>query len=41
MTYKVIIPAAGQGKRMGAGKNKLFFRVRWKTAINFIPTGNF
>ena len=23
MGYQVVIPAAGQGKRMGAGKNKL------------------
>lgn len=27
MTYKVIIPAAGQGKRMGAGKNKLLLEL--------------
>lgn len=27
MTYQVIIPAAGQGKRMGAGKNKLFIEL--------------
>jgi 2-C-methyl-D-erythritol 4-phosphate cytidylyltransferase len=27
MTYEVIIPAAGQGKRMGAGKNKLFLKI--------------
>lgn len=27
MTYEVIIPAAGQGKRMGAGKNKLFLEI--------------
>ena len=27
MTYKVIIPAAGKGKRMGAGKNKLFLEL--------------
>jgi 2-C-methyl-D-erythritol 4-phosphate cytidylyltransferase len=27
MTYKVIIPAAGQGKRMGAGKNKLLLEI--------------
>ena len=30
MTYKVIIPAAGQGKRMGAGKNKLFLELDGK-----------
>jgi 2-C-methyl-D-erythritol 4-phosphate cytidylyltransferase len=27
MTYQVIIPAAGQGKRMGAGKNKLLLQL--------------
>lgn len=27
MTYQVILPAAGQGKRMGAGKNKLLLEV--------------
>lgn len=27
MAYKVIIPAAGQGKRMGAGKNKLYLTI--------------
>lgn len=27
MTYEVIIPAAGQGTRMGAGKNKLFIEL--------------
>ena len=27
MTYQVIIPAAGQGKRMGAGRNKLFLEL--------------
>jgi 2-C-methyl-D-erythritol 4-phosphate cytidylyltransferase len=27
MAYQVIIPAAGQGKRMGAGKNKLFLTL--------------
>ena len=31
MTYQVIIPAAGQGKRMGAGKNKFFL------SLNEIP----
>jgi 2-C-methyl-D-erythritol 4-phosphate cytidylyltransferase len=31
MTYQVIIPAAGQGKRMGAGKNKLLLK------LNHIP----
>ncbi|WAA09455.1 2-C-methyl-D-erythritol 4-phosphate cytidylyltransferase [Fervidibacillus albus] len=28
MQYKVIIPAAGMGKRMGYGKNKLFIPIR-------------
>ncbi|MGG1678367.1 2-C-methyl-D-erythritol 4-phosphate cytidylyltransferase [Neobacillus sp. NRS-1170] len=27
MTYQVILPAAGQGKRMGAGKNKLLLTL--------------
>jgi 2-C-methyl-D-erythritol 4-phosphate cytidylyltransferase len=27
MTYQVILPAAGQGKRMGAGKNKLLLKL--------------
>lgn len=27
MAYEVIIPAAGQGKRMGLGKNKLFLEI--------------
>ena len=27
MAYEVIIPAAGQGKRMGLGKNKLFLEL--------------
>ena len=31
MFYEVIIPAAGQGKRMKAGKNKLFSNYRWIT----------
>jgi 2-C-methyl-D-erythritol 4-phosphate cytidylyltransferase len=30
MTYQVIIPAAGQGKRMGAGKNKLLLELNHK-----------
>ena len=30
MTYQVIIPAAGQGKRMGAGKNKLLLELDGK-----------
>ncbi len=28
MAYEVIIPAAGQGKRMGAGKNKLLLELK-------------
>lgn len=28
MTYQVILPAAGQGKRMGAGKNKLLIELQ-------------
>lgn len=27
MNYQVIIPAAGQGKRMNAGKNKQFIEL--------------
>ena len=27
MFYEVVIPAAGQGKRMNAGKNKLFIEL--------------
>lgn len=27
MAYQVVLPAAGQGKRMGAGKNKLFLQI--------------
>ncbi|UOE94227.1 2-C-methyl-D-erythritol 4-phosphate cytidylyltransferase [Alkalihalobacillus sp. LMS39] len=33
MQYTVIIPAAGQGKRMGAGKNKQFIQVANKPLI--------
>ncbi|MEC1259933.1 2-C-methyl-D-erythritol 4-phosphate cytidylyltransferase [Bacillus swezeyi] len=28
MNYEVVIPAAGQGKRMNAGKNKLFIKAK-------------
>lgn len=28
MAYQVIIPAAGQGKRMGAGKNKILLKLQ-------------
>lgn len=28
MEYRVILPAAGKGKRMGAGKNKLFIELK-------------
>ncbi|KQL52098.1 2-C-methyl-D-erythritol 4-phosphate cytidylyltransferase [Heyndrickxia shackletonii] len=34
MEYQVIIPAAGQGKRMGAGKNKLFLHLNGKPIIS-------
>ncbi|GGE83956.1 2-C-methyl-D-erythritol 4-phosphate cytidylyltransferase [Priestia taiwanensis] len=33
MKYTLIIPAAGQGKRMGAGKNKLFLEMDGKPVI--------
>ncbi|WP_307257686.1 2-C-methyl-D-erythritol 4-phosphate cytidylyltransferase [Oikeobacillus pervagus] len=33
MNYQVIIPAAGQGKRMKAGKNKLFIELNRKPII--------
>ncbi|MGO4890092.1 2-C-methyl-D-erythritol 4-phosphate cytidylyltransferase [Anaerobacillus sp. MEB173] len=33
MEYSVIIPAAGQGKRMGAGKNKQFIELLGKPVI--------
>lgn len=33
MKYNVIIPAAGQGKRMGAGKNKQFIELQNKPVI--------
>jgi len=33
MQYKVIIPAAGSGKRMGAGMNKLFLKIGHQTII--------
>ncbi|CAH0347487.1 2-C-methyl-D-erythritol 4-phosphate cytidylyltransferase [Bacillus sp. CECT 9360] len=33
MFYEVIIPAAGQGKRMNAGKNKLFVELAGKPII--------
>ena len=28
MKYTVLLPAAGSGKRMGAGQNKLFLELR-------------
>lgn len=31
--YQVIIPAAGEGKRMGAGKNKLFLELQERPII--------
>ncbi|WP_163102730.1 2-C-methyl-D-erythritol 4-phosphate cytidylyltransferase [Peribacillus alkalitolerans] len=33
MEYEVVIPAAGQGKRMKAGKNKLFLELNGKPLI--------
>ncbi|MDA1478181.1 2-C-methyl-D-erythritol 4-phosphate cytidylyltransferase [Bacillus changyiensis] len=33
MDYQVIIPAAGQGKRMKAGKNKLFIKAKGTSVI--------
>lgn len=33
MNYNVIIPAAGQGKRMGVGKNKLFLELNSEPII--------
>ncbi|MBL5766555.1 2-C-methyl-D-erythritol 4-phosphate cytidylyltransferase [Heyndrickxia sporothermodurans] len=33
MDYQVIIPAAGQGKRMGAGKNKLLLELQEQPVI--------
>ena len=33
MSYQVVIPAAGQGKRMGAGKNKQFITLLSKPII--------
>ena len=27
MQYEVVLPAAGSGKRMGAGQNKLFLKL--------------
>ena len=33
MSYQVVIPAAGQGKRMGAGKNKQFITLQSKPII--------
>ncbi|MGE8207220.1 2-C-methyl-D-erythritol 4-phosphate cytidylyltransferase [Heyndrickxia sp. NPDC080065] len=33
MDYQVIIPAAGQGKRMGAGKNKLLLELQEQPII--------
>ncbi|WP_010308074.1 2-C-methyl-D-erythritol 4-phosphate cytidylyltransferase [Kurthia senegalensis] len=33
MQYDVILPAAGSGKRMGAGKNKLFLQLKEKTIL--------
>ncbi|HEY4551728.1 MAG TPA: 2-C-methyl-D-erythritol 4-phosphate cytidylyltransferase [Bacillaceae bacterium] len=33
MEYQVIIPAAGSGKRMGAGRNKLFLELNGRPVI--------
>jgi 2-C-methyl-D-erythritol 4-phosphate cytidylyltransferase len=33
MEYRVILPAAGMGKRMGVGKNKLFIELEGKAVI--------
>lgn len=33
MQYEVVLPAAGSGKRMGAGQNKLFLRLLEKPII--------
>ncbi|MFP3489927.1 2-C-methyl-D-erythritol 4-phosphate cytidylyltransferase, partial [Staphylococcus sp. SIMBA_130] len=33
MKYSVVIPAAGQGKRMNAGKNKQFIMLEGKPII--------
>ncbi len=33
MNYHVVIPAAGAGRRMGAGKNKLFLELKGKPLI--------
>lgn len=33
MQYDVILPAAGSGKRMGAGKNKLFLELKGKPIL--------
>ncbi len=33
MEYVVVIPAAGQGKRMKAGKNKLFISLKGAPVI--------
>ncbi|RLQ91786.1 2-C-methyl-D-erythritol 4-phosphate cytidylyltransferase [Falsibacillus albus] len=34
MNYEVVIPAAGQGKRMGAGHNKLLIKLRGRPIIS-------
>jgi len=34
-TYRVVIPAAGAGKRMGAGHNKLMLRLQGRTIIEW------
>ena len=33
MQYEVVLPAAGSGKRMGAGQNKLFLQLAGKPIL--------
>ena len=33
MQYEVVLPAAGSGKRMGAGQNKLFLKLLEKPIL--------
>ena len=33
MQYEVVLPAAGSGKRMGAGQNKLFLQLMGKPIL--------
>ena len=34
MKYTVLLPAAGSGKRMGAGQNKLFLKLQQCSHFN-------